>query len=80
MLIHSHWSYAAAATAVLFLGASPANAAPAPEPTGQTAQTMSARTCARIDALAQSLRASGFSAQAAQNYAILIQRDCLDEV
>lgn len=70
---------AAAATtaAVLLVGASPANAIPAPGPTHETA---SAQTCPKIDALAQSLRAGGFSFQAAHNYAILTQRDCLNAI
>jgi hypothetical protein len=73
------WCSAAAATtaAALFLGASPANAVPAPEPTDEA---VCLQTCPKIDTLAQWLRASGFSSQAAQNYAILTQRDCLNEI
>ena len=65
---------AAAATAALFLGASPANAKPAPEPPGQP---VSAWTCpTRIDAVAEVLRGDGYSAQAAKNFAVLTQKDC----
>jgi hypothetical protein len=64
----------ALATAWLFVGTSPANAGPAPEPIDQT---VSVQTCPTIDALAQPLHAAGFSAQAAKNYAVLTRRDCL---
>jgi hypothetical protein len=65
------------ATASLFLGVPPANAGPAPEPTDQTAP---AQACPSIEALAQPLRAAGFSAQAINNYAVLTHRDCIDEI
>jgi hypothetical protein len=82
MSIQTRWSRTAittfaAATAALFLGAVPANAGPAIDP---IEQTVSVRTCPRVDTQARALRAAGFSAQAANNYAVLTQRDCLDEM
>jgi hypothetical protein len=82
MTIQTRWARTAAttitaATAALFLGAVPANAGPAPEPTDQT---VSVKTCPRIDTLAQGFRAAGFSAQAAKNYAVFTQQDCLAEI
>jgi hypothetical protein len=79
MSSQTRWSRTAAATialaaAWLFLGASPANAGPAPEPIDQTVPV---QICPTIDALTQPLRAAGFSAQAAKNYAVLTRRDCL---
>ena len=65
----------AVAAASLLLGPLPASAAPAPEPADRTAPVA---VCPTIDALAQPLRVAGFSARAAQNYAALIRRDCLD--
>lgn len=66
---------AAAATASLFLGVPPANAAPAPEPvsTGESIWTCPTR----IDAVAQVLRAQGFSAPAAKNFALFVKEDCV---
>jgi hypothetical protein len=77
MFTQFRWCGATAATVMLFLGASPANAAPAPTPTNEA---VSPQTCPKIDALVPSLRAGGFTSQASQNYAVLIRRDCLDEV
>jgi hypothetical protein len=67
----------AVVTASLLLGTLPANAQPAPEPTDHPA-TVAA--CPRISALAQQFRDAGFAAQAAQNYAVLIRRDCDDAI
>jgi hypothetical protein len=79
MSIQTRWSRTAvttiaAATAWLFLGASPANAGPAPEPIDQTVPV---QICPTIDTFTQPLRAAGFSAQAAKNFAALTRRDCL---
>jgi hypothetical protein len=62
-------------TASLFLGVPPANAAPAPEPvsTGESIWTCPTR----IDAVAQVLRAQGFSAPAAKNFALFVKEDCV---
>jgi hypothetical protein len=65
----------AVAAASLLLGTSPADARPAPEPAEHRTPVAG---CPRIDALAQQFRTAGFSAQAAQNYAVLVRRDCVD--
>ena len=67
----------AAATGSLLLGAAPASASPAPEPPDQS---VSVHTCPRIDSVARTLGADGFSAAAATNFAVFIQRDCLGEI
>jgi hypothetical protein len=67
----------AVATGSLVAGAAPARASPGPEPADQS---VSVHTCPRIDSLARTLRADGFSAPAAKNFAVFIQRDCLDEI
>jgi hypothetical protein len=81
MTIHTRLSrtatvtIAAAATASLF-GAAPATAGPAPDPVGHG---ISIWTCpTRIDAVAQVLRAQGFSAPAAKNFAVFSHEDCGD--
>jgi rhodanese-related sulfurtransferase len=67
---------AATATAALFVGASPANAKPAPEPIGQDVSVWTCPT--RVDAVAQALRLQGFSAPAAKNFALFTKQDCTD--
>jgi hypothetical protein len=67
---------AATATVALFVGASPANAKPAPEPVGQDVSVWTCPT--RVDAVAQALRLQGFSAPAAKNFALFTKQDCTD--
>ncbi len=67
---------ATAAVALVFT-ATPASAQPTPD---QDDPPVSAWTCpARIDTAAQALRAEGFTAQAAQNIAVLTHRECAAE-
>ncbi len=67
---------ATAAVALVFT-ATPASAQPTPD---QDDPPVSAWTCpTRIDTVAQALRAEGFTAQAAQNIAVLTHRECAAE-
>jgi hypothetical protein len=72
----THYRWYCAAAAAIFLAASPANAVQAAGPTHEAGRPQS---CPRVDALAKTLRAGGFSSPAAQNYAILTRRDCLNQ-
>jgi hypothetical protein len=61
-----------AATLALVASSATAHIPPDPE------QPPSSCACpARLDAVAAALRAQGFSAPAAQNFAVLTQRDCM---
>ena len=65
----------AAATFSLILTATPASAQPTPD---RDDPPVSAWTCpTRIDAVAQALRAAGFSAQAATTIASMTHRECV---
>ena len=66
-----------AATAALAAAAAPAAAAPAPEP---PAQSIPVQRCPGIDDLAAQLRAAGFGAQGAKNFAVFTREDCLAEI
>jgi hypothetical protein len=67
--------FAAMIAAIPIIVASPASASPAPEPPDQPSSVWTCPT--RVDAVAGAMRARGFSAPAAKNFAI-IQRDCAD--
>jgi hypothetical protein len=75
--IHPYRSTGAATIAAAFtllLTAAPAHAIPAPEPDDDTGTVWTCPT--RIDLVAETLRAAGFTPQAANNLAILTHHDC----